>query len=115
MGAVDAADLGLWKTRSSSGTTTAAATIIASIKSTRKNPQQGSPQHRRLFLGGWDLGSRGSWPGGYGEGQEDIGRGVPGPSRMGVARPGGGNAASIPDRPDWRFSSDPEDTSTVRS
>jgi hypothetical protein len=39
----------------------------------------------------------------YAEGQADGGRfGVP---SRGVPRPGGGKADSMPERPDWRFSS----------
>lgn len=45
--------LGLWKTRSSRGTTTAAAMMIKSIRRTRKNPQHGRPQQRRRFFGCW--------------------------------------------------------------
>jgi hypothetical protein len=41
----------LWKTRSSRGTTTAAAVIIRRIKRTIMNPQQGKPQQRRFFFG----------------------------------------------------------------
>ena len=33
-------------------------------------------------------------------------------TRVGVARPGGGKAANMPERPDWRFSSG--DTTFVR-
>ena len=51
---VDAAvvDLALWKTRSSSGTTTAAAMTISIISRTSKKPQTGRPQQRRLRGGG---------------------------------------------------------------
>jgi hypothetical protein len=51
-------DFGLWMTRSSSGTTTAAAMIMRSIKRTIRNPQHGRPQQRRFFLGWDDLGSK---------------------------------------------------------
>ncbi len=43
--------LGLWKTRSSKGTTTAAAIITSRIRRTRRNPHTGRPQQRRR-LGG---------------------------------------------------------------
>jgi hypothetical protein len=53
------AALGLRKTKNSRGMTTAAAMIIKSIKTTRRNPQHGSPQQRRRFFSlGWALGSR---------------------------------------------------------
>jgi hypothetical protein len=43
--------LGLWKTRSSKGTTTAAAIITRRIRRTRRKPHMGRPQQRRR-LGG---------------------------------------------------------------
>jgi len=48
----------------------------------------------------------------YAEGQADGGRtGVP---SRGVPKPGGGKADSMPERPDWRFSSgDPVDIRQV--
>jgi hypothetical protein len=48
--AVVVEDLGLCNTRSSRGTTTAAAMIIRRIKRTRKKPQHGRPQQRRGFF-----------------------------------------------------------------
>ena len=100
----------LWKTRSSRGTTTAAAMIIRSIKRTIMNPQQGKPQHRRFFFA---LSESCPTPadGSYGEGQGETGRTGVSP-RTGVATPGGGKAASMPERPDLCFSS-PDDTNKV--
>jgi hypothetical protein len=97
------AALGLRKTKNSRGTTTAAAMIIRSITTTTTNPQHGSPQQRRrLFSLGCEFGPRGPSASLYGDGQDDMGRGVP---SLGVATPGGGKAASIPERPERRFSS----------
>lgn len=108
------AALGLLRTRSSRGTTTAAAMMIKRIRRTRKNPQHGSPQQRRPFFfnfSSWRPAEDGSpsQPG-LGDGQESAGCGVR-PS-LGVASPGGGKAASMPERPDWRFSSG--ETTNVR-
>jgi hypothetical protein len=97
------AALGLRKTKNSRGTTTAAAMIIKSIITTTTNPQHGSPQQRRRFFSlGCEFGPRGPSDSLYGDGQDDTGRGVP---SLGVATPGGGKAASIPERPERRFSS----------
>ncbi len=98
---VDDEDFGLWNTRSSSGTTTAAAIMIRSIKRTRTKPQHGRPQQRRRFLGCLlrELGSLGPFESSDGDGHDDIGR-VGVPPRVGVPKPGGGNADSIPERPD---------------
>lgn len=100
-------DLDLCMTRSSRGITTAAAMMMSSMRSRRKKPQQGRPQQRRRF--GEDFSFRPAEEGSAakGEGQGETVRvrvGVT-PSR-GVARPGGGKAASMPERPEWRFSSD---------
>lgn len=92
------------------GTTTAAAIIIRRTRRRIKNPQQGRPQQRRRFFDFSDdctaLGE-----GSYGEGHDGGRVGVP--PRTGVAIPGGGKAASIPESPDLRFSS--SDTAIVRT
>jgi len=65
------------------------------------NAQSGRPQQRRPFFfpglvfSGFDL----SGLPGYVAGHEDTGRGLF-PSRVGVASPGGGKAASMPESPD---------------
>ena len=51
--------LGLWSTRSSRGTMTAAAIIIRRIRRTRRKAQTGRPQQRRRLGGCW----RGGEPG----------------------------------------------------
>jgi hypothetical protein len=91
--------LGLWNTKSSRGTTTAAAIITRRIRRTRRNPQTGRPQQRRRLGGCWrgvDPKSRAS---SYAVGHAEVGRfGVP--PRVGVPKPGGGKAESMPERPD---------------
>ena len=54
---VDVEDFCLWMTRSSMGTTTAAAMTMRIIRRTRRNPQTGRPQQRRRGL--WLFSSRG--------------------------------------------------------
>lgn len=106
-------DEGLWNTKSSRGTTTAAAMMIRRIKRTRMKPQHGRPQQRRFFLG--DSVELPLSPYCPGEGQDEVGRsGVP---FLGVAIPGGGKAASMPERPDLCFSSGdkPNSLSLARS
>ncbi len=91
---------GLWNTRSSRGTTTAAAIMIRSIRSIRKKPQHGRPQQRRRLFGCFlELGTSGPFEPSYGKGHVDIAR-VGVPPRVGVPKPGGGNAESMPERPD---------------
>lgn len=87
-------------TRSLTGTTTAAAMIISRIRRMMLIPQHGSPQQRRFLEAFVPEPSRSvSW---YPSGQTESGLllllfGVP---VRGVATPGGGNDASIPERPE---------------
>jgi hypothetical protein len=97
--AAEEVDFCLWTTRSSTGTTTAAAMTIRMIRSTRRKPHIGRPQQRRRDLSSFS--SRAAEVLSMGRGHEaPFWRGVP--TWVGVARPGGGKAASIPESVDCR-------------
>jgi len=90
--------LGLSMTRNFKGTTTAAAIMIRMIMRMRMNPQQGRPQHFRGFLPPLAEGEMvPSSDSGRPAGQAEAGRSRTG---VGVSWPGGGKAASMPERPD---------------
>jgi hypothetical protein len=105
--AADVVALFLCMTTISNGITTAAAIMMRSRRITTQNTQTGIP-HQRRFLA-WTSFSAvrppkdgSSYSAAFGH--EETGRTGVTP-RVGVASPGGGKAASMPERPDWCFSS----------